>query len=347
MKFINKLRRTAICATALLTLVMAPSVLQACKGSRETKTENASADASRKIANKQKFEADSAYDYISRQVKFGPRVPGTAAHKACGDYLVGKLRQFGADSIIEQHFTATAWNGDRLPLRNIMGRFGTDKRDRVLLIAHYDTRPWADRESRTENIHQPIPGANDGGSGVGVILELARQFSVERPEVGVDILFADGEDYGDGSGWTNSDSTWCLGTQHWAENLPDDYRTAAPRFGILLDMVGAPHARFHREYISDLYAQQAVDKIWSMAAKSGYSRQFVNRAGGSVIDDHLFVNTVAGIPTVDIIDANNEATGSFPASWHTLNDDMTSISKASLRAAGQTVSNVIYYEKAK
>lgn len=290
------------------------------------------------------FQSDSAYNYIAEQVAFGPRVPGTPEHDACARYLQDKLRGFGADSIIVQQFNGQAYNGDRFPLTNIMGRFNIDNPNRILLLAHYDTRPWADREKNPDKMKQPILGANDGASGVGVLLEIARQIQRKTPSVGVDILFVDGEDYGKSAWTSDNDSTWCLGSQYWIKHMPADYEVVRPRFGILLDMVGAHYARFHREFISEQNASQIVDKVWSMAVNSGYSRFFINKSGGSIVDDHLYVNRV-GIPTVDIIDANNELTGTFPGTWHTLNDDMNGISQATLRTVGQTVSNVLYYEK--
>lgn len=291
------------------------------------------------------YSADSAYKYIEDQVAFGPRVPGSEASRRCGDYIIGKLRDFGADSIIEQHTVATAFNGDRLPLRNIMGRFnGERSSNRVLLVAHYDTRPWADRDRNATLAQQPIDGANDGASGVATLLALALQFKQLRPDVGVDMLFVDGEDYGDNSGWENNDTSWCLGTQYWVKNMPADYAERLPRYGILLDMVGARNARFYREYFSNQNCSEVVDKIWSFAAQTGHYRFFVNEPGASVIDDHVFI-TRAGIPTADIIDIGNKETGNFPPTWHTHNDTTNGISRATLRYVGQTVSNVIYYER--
>lgn len=291
------------------------------------------------------YSADSAYRYIEEQVAFGPRVSGTEANRRCGDYIIEKLRSFGADSIIEQHTVATAFNGDRLPLRNIMGRFNSDRsKNRILLVAHYDTRPWADRDKNSSRTKDPIDGANDGGSGVATLLALALQFKQERPDIAVDMLFVDGEDYGDNSGWENNDTSWCLGTQHWVKNMPADYAERLPRYGILLDMVGARNARFYREYFSHNNCPEVVDKIWSFGAQTGHYRFFVNELGASVIDDHVFI-TRAGIPTADIIDIGNKETGSFPPTWHTHNDTIGGISRATLRYVGQTVSNVIYYER--
>lgn len=291
-----------------------------------------------------KFSEDSAYAFIERQIAFGPRVPATDAHDRCARYLADAFRNFGADTIITQQFTATAYNGDKLPLTNIMARFNTGQPDRILLAAHYDTRPWADREKRAELVNTPVLGANDGASGVAVLMEIARLMQQKLPAIGVDILLTDGEDYGNSNGWANSDTTWCLGTQYWTEHMPADYAVMRPRYGILLDMVGGHYARFHREYISDIFAPSVIDRVWGIADRSGYSRFFVNKQGGSVVDDHLFINN-AGIPMADIIDVNNEATGNFPSTWHTTDDNIDGISKSTLQAVGQTVTNVIYYEK--
>lgn len=321
------------------------SSLTSCR-SNGSRTADSTSNVSGVVRSKVHFNADSAYKYVKNQVDFGPRVPGSESHDKCADYLVEELKALSADSVWVQKFTATAYNGDKLPLTNIMARFNgvSSSANRILLVAHYDSRPWADRERRAELATEPVVGANDGASGVGVILELARQFRQERPTVGVDVLFTDGEDYGDASGWSNNDSTWCLGTQYWTRHLPSDYNVMRPRYGILLDMVGSPTARFHREYISDMYASHILDKVWGVAANSGYSNYFINRQGGSVVDDHLFVNSI-GIPTIDIIDVNNDATGNFPPTWHTTDDTMDGISVSTLGAVGQTIANVIYFER--
>lgn len=290
------------------------------------------------------FDKDSAYQYIAEQVAFGPRVPGTEAHDACGKYLVDKLRQFGADTIIEQHAVVEAFNGDKLPINNIFAQFNKSALNRVLLVAHWDSRPWANMERSEERRLKPVPGANDGASGTGVILEMARNLSMKAPDCGVDILFTDAEDYGNSNGFTNNDASWCLGTQYWVENMP--YSSInRPSYGILLDMVGGTDARFHRELFSNKYAKPITVKIWGEANNLGYENIFINKVGGEVVDDHTFI-TGAGIPTTDIIEHQSDATGSFPATWHTLDDDMQHISKSTLEAVGNTVLNVIYKEKA-
>lgn len=287
------------------------------------------------------FNADSAYSNVKTQVDFGPRVPGTKGHARCADFLIKKLKCYGVDSIVEQKTTVTAFNGDKLPINNIMGMINKSASKRVLLLAHWDTRPWADEEKDEANRNTPIPGANDGASGVGVLLEIARCLSVEKPTIGVDILFVDAEDYGDTKG--NSENSWCLGTQYWIRNLPYSPENI-PQYGLLLDMVGGRNAKFHREYVSQQLATRIVNKVWAMARTLGYDDIFVDEIGGSVIDDHFYVNQV-GIPCIDIIESLNPSTFSFNPTWHTLNDNMSNIDRRSLKAAGQTVLNIIYQEK--
>lgn len=331
----------------LLVSAFAISV-SACSSSSssETKIQGDTIANTRQLAPKMPFNADSAYSFIKDQLAFGPRVPGSAANRKCADYIVNKLHRYGADDILIQDFTATEYTGKKLNLRNIMGRFGNPDlaSPRILLIAHYDTRPWANRDDNADNHTRPLPGANDGGSGVAVLLELARSFSQQRPDVGIDLLFVDGEDSGDGSNWDDNDETWCLGSQYWATDMPEDYTNNPPRFGILLDMVGAKGARFCREAFSNRDASNVVDKVWSVAKASGYGSIFLNRPTQAVIDDHCPVNG-AGIPTIDIVDVDNRSTGTFPESWHTMDDNIDIIDPSILQAVGTTVSNVIYYEK--
>lgn len=289
------------------------------------------------------FDSDSAYAYVARQVAMGPRVPGSPANAECARYIVRELTRHGADTVTEQRASVTAYNGDVLPINNIMGRFNTEAPTRLLLLAHYDTRPWADSDPDQANHASPVPGANDGGSGVGVLLEIARQISKTQPKVGVDMLFVDAEDYGQESGFSNHDETWALGTQYWIEHMPYA-QDALPRYAILLDMVGGIDAKFHREYFSNNSARNIVDKVWGIAARSGYGSRFVNLDGGAVVDDHVYINK-AGIPAIDIIESKNDVTKSFSPTWHTINDDLDNIDRASLKAAGQTVLNVIYSEK--
>lgn len=291
------------------------------------------------------FLADSAYEHIARQVSFGPRVPGSEGHRACREYIINTLKEYAADSIIVQDAEVTAYNGDKLPITNILAQYNPAETRRVLLVAHWDTRPWADMEPNEELRNQPILGANDGGSGVGVLLEIARNFNLRDPEAGVDLLFVDAEDYGNSSAFDEKTDTWCLGTQHWVDNMPYKDGASRPVYGILLDMVGGRNARFHQEMFSLENARNITAKVWSEAASLGYGDVFISSPGGAVTDDHIFLNR-AGIPTTDIIETLNVQTSSFAPTWHTHNDNLENIDKRSLEAVGRTVLNVVYKEKA-
>lgn len=289
------------------------------------------------------FNADSAYRYVERQTEFGPRVPGSASHGACADFLENELKRHGADTVMTQRGSMPGWNGAPVPVRNIMGRFNMSAPKRVLLAAHYDTRPWADEEEDSGKHNHPIDGANDGASGVGVLLELARLIGEKAPETGVDILFVDAEDMGK-SGDNGGDETWCLGTQMWIANMPYGSVSERPVYGIVLDMVGGRDAVFYREYVSERMARGVNDRVWGSAARSPYAQRFVNEVRGSLIDDHLFINR-GGIPCIDIVECGNAVTGSFPETWHTLNDNMSNIDRSTLKAVGQVVADVIYGER--
>ena len=292
------------------------------------------------------FDADSAYSFVARQVAFGPRVPGTATHRKCGDYLVEKLRSYGAD-VVTQDVDLKAYNGDVLKARNIIAQFQPQKAERIMLCAHWDTRPWADSDPDKANHYKPLPGANDGGSGVGVLLEIARQLSMNPTKVGVDIIFFDAEDYGlhenDVEKYSGNRHSWALGSQYWAY-FPH-VAGYNPRYGILLDIVGAPGSVFHHEYYSTYFAPGVVRNVWEWAHKAGYSDYFVNEEGGAITDDHFYVNSTAGIPCIDIINCDPESPNGFGPHHHTMKDDMDWIDAATLKAVGQTVLTVIYNEK--
>ena len=288
------------------------------------------------------FNVDSAYHYTAEQVAFGPRVPNSEAHRACGDWLESELSRFGA-KVTAQNITLRAYDGTVLAARNIIGSYKPELRKRVLLCAHWDSRPWADAAPDPKNHRTPILGANDGASGVGVLLEVARQLQAQPTEIGVDILFFDAEDYGthaDEKEFSES-NTWCLGSQYWAR-VPHTANYMA-RYGILLDMVGGKDARFHREGYSDYFAKHIVDKVWAAAHASGNGQWFPYADGGVITDDHLPINQIARIPCIDIIGHYPE-TG-FAPTWHTLDDTMENIDPAVLCAVGQTVLQVIYNEK--
>ena len=290
------------------------------------------------------FNADSAYFFIEKQVSFGPRVPNTEAHRQCGDYLVAQLKQYEAQ-VEEQTFEAEAFDGTVLHLRNIIGSYKPQQQKRILLAAHWDTRPFADKD--TVDTGQPILGANDGASGVAVLLEVARLFSNDTmPEVGIDIIFFDGEDYGEPEDSKASIDEvgnrvwWCLGSQYWSENKHKS--NYAAYYGILLDMVGAENARFYREGVSMNNAPSVVNRVWERAHQLGYERYFVYDKGDEIVDDHIYVNYKANIPMIDIIQYDPATT--FGAYHHTHADNMDIISKATLEAVGETLLYVIFYE---
>ena len=289
------------------------------------------------------FSADSAYAYVQKQVDFGPRVPNTAQHVACGNYLEQKLNDFGAQVTVQQA-DLRAFDGTILKAKNIIGSYNPEANSRILLFAHWDTRPWADHDTDSKNHSTPVLGANDGASGVGVLLELARLFGKEAPKIGVDIIFFDAEDYGAPSDKMTGDNedSWCLGSQYWAANKhKPGYRA---KYGILLDMVGAPQAKFYREQISDYYARYVVDNVWNKAAELGFGNIFINKTGGGITDDHLYINKIAGIPSIDIIQYDPNSDSGFGNYWHTVNDTMENIDKNTLNAVGTTVLHTVYNE---
>lgn len=292
------------------------------------------------------FNSDSAYAFVEKQVAFGPRVPGTIQHKACGDWLEEQLRSFSGWTVISQRAPDKLFTGQQIELRNIIASFNPDIKRRILLSAHWDTRMFADHDIKKRD--EPILGANDGGSGVGVLLELARQISLKPiGHIGIDIVLFDAEDQGYPDNMPqykrpqDPNETWCLGSQHWSKHRHrTDY---AYIYGILLDMVGAEGAEFPREGHSVHYASHVVEKVWKEAAVLGYGRYFIRASSSSIMDDHYYINTLASIPTVDIIDLD-PTSGKFHSSWHTHQDDMKVISRETLKSVGQTVLSVVYKE---
>lgn len=290
------------------------------------------------------FNADSAYAYVAKQVEFGPRVPNTTEHDLCGEWIAAELERMGAEVIV-QKAKAKAYDGKILELQNIIGSFNPKARSRVMLYAHWDTRPFADKDSLRKNI--PIDGANDGGSGVGVLLEVARQLSLKPAEIGIDIVFFDGEDYGRPDGMPSTESSyldWCLGSQHWSQQ-PHIYGYRA-RYGILLDMVGHKDAEFNREGTSVKYAPHVVRKIWSRAKDLGYGDRFHDRETPATIDDNLFVSEFGGIPSANIVDYRmNIMPMGYGSFHHTHADNMDIIDKGTLQMVGEVVLSVLYNEQ--
>lgn len=310
-------------------------VLISCKQPTATSTNTESAKK-----NVPAFNSDSAYIYVKTQVDFGPRVPNTKEHKACAQYLAKKLNDFGA-TVYNQTMKLTSFDGKSLDAVNIIGEYNPQAEKRIVLFAHWDSRPFSDQDADATNFNKPVSGANDGASGVGVLLEVARQLGQNQPGVGVDIIFFDAEDYGAPSDATNSsEDTWCLGSQYWSRTPhKQGYRAS---FGILLDMVGAPGARFYKEQYSLYYAGNVVEKVWNTAIGLGFGQYFIDEKGGGITDDHLYVNKIAGIPSIDIIHYDPNSEHGFGAYWHTINDTMDNIDKNTLYAVGTTLINVLY-----
>ena len=296
-----------------------------------------------KLASAPAFNADSAYVFVDTQVKFGPRVPNTPAHVKNGDWLVKKLKEYGFE-VTEQNFKPVTFDGKTLNARNIIGSYNPAATKRILLAAHWDSRPFADKDSVKKE--QAIDGANDGASGVGVLLEVARTIHTasQKPNVGVDIIFFDAEDWGEKDDMQPSQDKvyWCLGSQYWASNLHKPNYSAY--FGILLDMVGAKGATFPKEAQSVQYAGSVNNQIWDIAERLGYGQYFIKQEAGGITDDHVFVNTVARIPMVDILHQELNSDRTFGAFHHTHGDNMSIIDKNTLKAVGQTVVQVLYQE---
>lgn len=291
------------------------------------------------------FNADSAYLFVAAQVKFGKRVPNTEAHRKCADYLVEQLRSFGFQTEV-QAFEAIAYNGNKLQSKNIIGKFNPTAAKRILLAAHWDSRPFNDKEAKDSTKFEPIDGANDGASGVGVLLEIARAIAMaeKKPQVGVDIIFFDSEDYGQPENYQGQykPDMWCLGSQYWSKNK-GNYQAY---FGILLDMVGGKNAQFWREGSSLQYAREITQNTWRVGNQLGYSSYFILKDAPAITDDHSYVNTIAKIPMLDIIEYDPANSDTFFAHYHhTSKDNMEIIDKNTLKAVGQTVLQVVYNEQ--
>jgi len=304
-----------------------------CSSNQKTQ-EQQSSDVKSPANTTPDFNADSAFQFVKTQVEFGPRVPNTAAHRSCSDFLFNKLKSY-TPNVVDQRGQVTAFDGTKLEIRNLIASFNPQNKGRILLFAHWDSRPWADQD--TVRTHDPIDAADDGASGVATLLELARQFSIKSPSVGVDIAFFDAEDWGDKGG--GNDDSYALGTQFWARQPHvADYHAL---YGVLLDMTGAKNARFRLEGNSYENAGTYMENIWRTAASLGYSDYFVFEPGGYVTDDHVYVIKY-GIPSVDIINSDKTTRSGFAPHWHTHADNLEIIDPHTLKAVGQTLLEVIY-----
>lgn len=338
MNYFKQIKISIICIFLPLFWVLLFSCEDQKKRSREKITEQ-----TKNLAPAPLFNSDSAYSYIKKQVEFGPRVPNTDAHIKGGDYLISFLKSQGI-LVHTQEFEATAFNGKSLKLRNIVGIINPEAPKRILLASHWDSRPFADKD--TENKDMPIDGANDGASGVGILMEIGRVIneSKNKPNVGVDIMFFDGEDYGQPHGNSNQypADSWCLGSQYWARNkhLPN-YNAY---YGILLDMVGAKGAKFALEGTSMQFAPTVMRNIWEIGHGLGFGQYFVYEETPGITDDHAYVNQIAKIPMIDIIEYNGNNGEYFGWYHHTHKDNINIIDKNTLKAVGQTVLTSIYQE---
>ncbi len=324
--------------TAIFWAIVVLFSLTSCKSTKKVDMEQA-------MPVGPEFCADSAYAFCEKQCEFGPRTMNSDAHEKCARWIIDKFKQYGC-SVTEQDADLKGYDGTTLKSKNIIASYKPEITTRILLCAHYDCRPWADNDPDSTNWKKPVLAANDGASGVGVMLEIARLLQkADSLKVGVDFVCFDAEDWGTPN-WSdvedNGDS-FALGAQYWAANPHKPGYEA--RFGILLDMVGGAGARFYQEGMSKQYAQPIVDKVWKSARVAGFESFFPNEQGGFITDDHIPVNQKAHIPTVDIIAYYPDCQqSSFGPTWHTVSDTMDNIDRNTLKAVGQTVVQVLFSE---
>lgn len=284
------------------------------------------------------FNQDSAYAYTAEQLSFGYRHPGANGHEQCADYLA-RMMQRWCDTVIVQSFNTTLWDHRSVRGKNIIASLNIENDNRILLGAHWDSRQWADQDPEEANHRQPILGANDGASAVGTLMEMARIMSALRPDVGIDFVFFDLEDQGIPAfeeGY--EDNSWCKGSQYWSQYPHRPYYRA--NYGILFDMIGVTNPRFTKEEVSRIYAPGVTNKLWNAASAMGYANIFVDVNTPAILDDHLYVNQILGIPMVDIV--QNSVDCSFYPYWHTVKDDLDAVSAESLAIVANVTMKVIY-----
>lgn len=335
MKFEKGMRQLFVLALGAFLMSV---VVLSCGGAEETdQTDEYSSDM-----NLPSFNHDSAYKYVERQCSFGPRVPGTYAHQACMEWMVAFFEANGADTVIVQNGEKTIYDGTKKPVRNVVAVYERSNENRVMLCAHWDSRPFSDQEETDDLRKRAIDGADDGASGVGVLMEIARIMSDKRPPVGVDIILFDLEDWGapEWDSRSDGDNGWCLGSEYWAEHT--HFFGYKAQYGILLDMVGGAESRFYREYFSETNAKWLNDKVWSTAKNLGLGNRFIDINGGAITDDHIPVMRYAGIPCIDIVAFNPEGDQGFPKYWHTQGDNMKIISKSTLADVGKLLVAILY-----
>lgn len=327
-----------------LKLLFLPVMLliMACTGSKTH--EPSASDKVDTLVATPAFNGDSAFAFVVAQCDFGPRVPGSTAHDACAEWIKQQFASFGM-LVTEHQATVRGYDGAQMLCRNIISRMNHDASSRILITAHWDSRAWADNDPDPDNHHSPVMAANDGASGVAVMLEMARVMATMPPATGVDFVCFDVEDQGrpqwaDAGDDDDNADFWCLGSRAWAESAYAEGYTA--RFAINLDMVGGRDARFAREGYSLRQAASVVELIWTTASRLGHSMLFTSSTGGYVMDDHVSVSQLAGIPAADIIPNVDYQRSSFGRTWHTIDDTPENIDPRVMAAVGETLLQIIY-----
>ena len=272
------------------------------------------------------FNGDSAYYFVKAQCDFGPRVPGTMPHQQCAEWLVNTLNGY-ADTVFVQEFKSRIYDGKVMNGKNIIAAFNPDAKKRIIVAAHWDSRPYADNDPDEANWRKPIDGANDGASGCGIMMEMARVMKNHRMDVS-----------------EREDLSWGLGSQYWSKKPHVSNYSAY--YGILLDMVGASNPRFPKEYYSQNNSAWVLNKVWRTAREMGYDEHFVNELGDPINDDHIYMIHYAGIPSIDIIDlvGDPDRTSCFFPYWHTLKDNIDCIDVKTLQMVGNVMLEVVYNE---
>ena len=320
----------------LLSIAIVATLLFAC-GNNNNQPSGQPAEKDYTSVKTPDFNADSAFSYVEQQLAFGPRIPNSQAHEKCAQYLANAMMQW-TDTVIVQNFTATLWDNTSAKGKNIIASVNPQAENRILLAAHWDSRAYADHDSDSTQHHQPILGANDGASGVAVLMEMARVFRQNNINIGIDYIFFDLEDQGSPT-FANSyqNDSWCLGAQHWARTPHTPFYTA--KYGILLDMVGGFNPRFTKEEVSRNFAPGITNKVWTIAQQLGYGKVFENSESEAILDDHLYINQNTNIPVLDIV-ANNH-NQSFFEHWHTTGDNLDAIDRKTLGIVAKVVMTMV------
>lgn len=323
------IRKSLNLGIALLAMVM---FVASCKSDTSKKDQSEQVKTTKPAAKIPKVDADTAFHFIERQLSYGVRVPGTDGHKKTMEWISNTMKRYGA-AVEIQEFKATFLTKKDIPSYNIIASINPKHTERVILFAHWDSRLIAEKDKDSAKKDLPIMGAIDGASGVAALLEIARQISLQPIDLGVDFVFFDAEDQG-----STGEDSWCLGSQYWSKHYTPN--GATPKFGILLDLIGAKNASYHKEGISTMYAKDIQDKVWDIAQKMGKGTMFDNGLIGGITDDHYYVNTIAKIPTIDII--QTYPSGMFGAYHHTHDDNIDAVDKANLASVTQVVLAVLY-----